>query len=352
MFRLVLTSLVTIVATALASDDILLPPTLAIGAEHPRARPGNELDKLSRGEGLVKKGHVDLFVAATAVWDLEPQDPRLWMPPLELGRTILTKTGRQGQRRIYACPAAYPNFATYLRRRNPRFTRTEVAYICPDPEKENPPILYRNESIQASTVVSPTGIHGGIIVSRGGVQTKKAIQGSVVLANGDVTAVTGLYDSVIVCDGDVTVTDWDISLSVIVARGNITAKRGATMCDLIAGGKVAVGKNYRVSDPSHNVIKENEACAFGFITFFELSTVGVDVKLDDKIVRVTTVKEKMPFATAGIKVGDKIVSVNGKKPESAESLRRLVRDALAIGDASVVVRRGEKTETLKVSLPE
>lgn len=44
--------------------------------------------------------------------------------------------------------------------------------------------------------------------------------------------------------------------------------------------------------------------------------------------------------------------MNGQKPDSPEALRRLLRDALAIGDATVKLQRGEKTETVKVSLPE
>lgn len=53
-----------------------------------------------------------------------------------------------------------------------------------------------------------------------------------------------------------------------------------------------------------------------------------------------------------MKVGDVITAVNGTKPESAEALRRLLRDALAVGDATVTVRRGDKTETLTVALPD
>ena len=59
-----------------------------------------------------------------------------------------------------------------------------------------------------------------------------------------------------------------------------------------------------------------------------------------------------PFADGGVRVGDIIANVNGKKPDSAESLRRLLRDALAIGDATVKLQRGDRIETVKVSLPE
>jgi len=89
-----------------------------------------------------------------------------------------------------------------------------------------------------------------------------------------------------------------------------------------------------------------------FVKFFELPHVGVDVKVTDKAVVVAKVADNKAFAAAGVEIGDVITAVNGKKPDDAESLRRLLRDALALGDAAVVVRRGDRTETLKVSLPE
>src|SRR5262249_35184595 len=99
-------------------------------------------------------------------------------------------------------------------------------------------------------------------------------------------------------------------------------------------------------------VQEKVPRPLGYVTFFELSTVGVEVKEADGVVKVTAVEEGKPFAKARVKAGDVITAVNGKKPESAESLRRLLRDALAVGDATVTLRRGDKTETVTVALPE
>ena len=44
--------------------------------------------------------------------------------------------------------------------------------------------------------------------------------------------------------------------------------------------------------------------------------------------------------------------VGGKKPTDAESLRRLLRDALALGDAAVKLKRDTDTHSVKVALPE
>ena len=79
---------------------------------------------------------------------------------------------------------------------------------------------------------------------------------------------------------------------------------------------------------------------------------GLEVTDTEKVVRVKAVADGKAFAAAGAKVGDVVEGVNGKKPDSAESLRRLLRDALAVGDATVTVRRGDATHTLKVTLPE
>lgn len=97
---------------------------------------------------------------------------------------------------------------------------------------------------------------------------------------------------------------------------------------------------------------EKESNPLGFITFFELRRIGLEVKTAKGAVKGAAVKAGLPSETAGLKVGDTILDVNGKKPADAESLRRLLRDALAIGDATGKLQRGDKTVTVKLSLPE
>jgi hypothetical protein len=305
--------------------------------------------RLPRGQRFAERGEVDLFVAATAVWDLKPEDPRLWEPAVDLGRRLIEQADMTGDRKPHNCPSSFKDYATYKRLIPHRFTRVDGLYERPDPH----PILYINEAILAAGVTDPEGITNNLIVSRGSVETKKAIQASVVFANGDVTARNGLYDVVIVCDGDVTLTHSHVSRSLIVARGNIILKRGGNTSVLMAGGKVAVGAGEKVETTGRNfsVIKETETNPLG-ITFFELSTVGVEVKAGGQEVWVWDVAKGKAFAAAGVKPGDVVAEVNGRKPDSPESLRRLLRDALAVGDATVKLQRGKKTETVKITLPE
>jgi S1-C subfamily serine protease len=137
-----------------------------------------------------------------------------------------------------------------------------------------------------------------------------------------------------------------------VARGNITAE-AASRSVLMAGGKVTLERkpvNRGKNPPS--VILEKEPNPLGFITFFELHRIGLEVKVADGVVRVAKVAPGFASAKAGLKVGDVVLDVGGKKPTDAETLRRLLRDALAIGDATVKLKRGNDTLTVKLTLPE
>jgi hypothetical protein len=346
MKRIVACVLVTAGCCVLLAADTIPPP---------RPAPTNaEVEKLlARGKKFAERGKVDLFVAATAAWDLKAEDDRLWQPAWDLGKRLIEKAELKGQRKPHGNPCLLPDLATHWKLHKPRFTRVDELYTCPDPQQENPPRLFHNVAIHAAGVRSLKGIFNALIVSRGGVETGTGIQKSVILANGDVKAVTGMYSVVIVCDGDVNLTDDHIGQSVVVARGNITAKDGAATSVLVAGGKVTLGKKRYNKDHFFNVVKEGEGVADALgITFFELSAVGVEVKAADKVVTITAATDGKAFAKAGAKVGDVITGVNGKKPESAEALRRLLRDALAVGDATVTLKRGDKTVTVKVALPE
>ncbi len=309
--------------------------------------------RLPRGQRFAEQGRVDLFVAATAVWSLKPDDDRLWEPAQDLGRRLIEKAEMKGDRKPHNCPSSFRDYATYKRLVPPRFKRLDELYTRTDPQQANPPVLWYQEAVQARGLVCPTGIINNLIVSRGSVWTEKTIQASVVFANGDVTSRGVMLSSVVVCDGNVTVTDSDIAQALVVARGNITVKGRAACATLIAGGKVTLGDPRKPKSEHHfNVIVENEPNSLGFITFFELSRVGLEVKVADGAVQVAKVEAKSESEKAGVKVGDAILDVNGKKPADGESLRRLLRDALAVGDATVNLQRGKDTINVKLSLPD
>lgn len=201
-------------------------------------------------------------------------------------------------------------------------------------------------------VTAPGSLLYNIIVSRGDVRSGNMLSYTIVYANGTVTVAESVSHAVIVCDGDVTVGKGGSSDVLVIARGSIDVKGLTTSSTLIAGGKIKL-ENWTVK-PKFLVplVKEDEPNAFGFVTFFELSTVGVEVKVAEGAVRVSSVGAEKAFAQAGVRKDDVITEVGGKKPDSAESLRRLLRDALALGDATVTLKRGDKIEAVKVALPE
>lgn len=207
----------------------------------------------------------------------------------------------------------------------------------------------------------------GLVVSRGPVKAAGLNQ-LLLLGTSDLASEHELFDSVVVCGGNVRVGG-NVGKSLIVARGDITVKGTAQSSTLVAGGTVTIDKPSGAvrrfdPDPANQkdydkewhaakvVTEEKVRKPLGYITFFELSTVGVEGTAAGGAVRVTAVAEGGEFDAVGVKVGDMVTAVEGKKPDTAESLRRLLRDALAVGDATVTLRRGDKDLTVKVSLPE
>jgi hypothetical protein len=303
-----------------------------------------------RARAFAAKGQIDLFVAATKAWNLPTGDDRLWQPALDLA-SVLVKKSNFGWWPPEDFRKPFSSLAEFRKREFQRFIRSDLPH---EQEKYFPNGRFMTSypgGIMAPGVSSPVALANNIVVSRGEVRTVKGIHGSIVYANGDITVGDLICTAIIVCDGDVTVQDRLLE-GLVVARGSIQAKGWASASTLVAGGKIKL-VNYTI-EPKFlaTTMKEDEPNAFEFVTFFELSTVGVEVKVADSAVRVSTITEGKPFAKAGIRAGDTITEVNGKKPDSAESLRRLLRDALAVGDATVKFRRGEKTETVKVALPE
>lgn len=154
--------------------------------------------------------------------------------------------------------------------------------------------------------------------------------------------------SIVVADGNIEIKG-GATRSLIVSRGNIAIRGSVDECVILSLNEVNLDPNRQ---HSQCVVKTGERFPLKFVTFFELFKVGVDAKPIDGVLTVIDTAAGKPFAAAGIKAGDKIVWVNAAKPDTAESLRQVLRDALAIGDAAVTVRRGDKTETVKISLPD
>jgi hypothetical protein len=324
------------------------------------------LRRLYRDERFAALGQVDLFVASTVSLKLKPEDERLWVPAFTLGSKAVTVAEMKDERKPLG-PTSFTDFLTYRAKLRSEFVRTDGIYTRAKEDATGKLICTTHVAVQAAEVKAEH-VLAGLVVSRGPVSAEKRISDSLILALGDVTAEDEIFNSVVICDGDI-VTGY-VNRSLLIARGKIDVGPTASST-LVAGrtikaglpaqqlapipaniGPAALKARVALKEILRVDIKEKERNPLNFITFFELSTIGVEVKVADAAVQVSAIAEGKPFAKAGIRMGDTITEVNGKKPDSAELLRRLLRDALAIGDANVTLRRGEKTETVKVSLPE
>ena len=304
---------------------------------------------IGRERVFAKDGAVDLFVASTTRWNLPPQDERIWQTVLDVATALDDRTKFRwriaGKRRVIK-PSDF-----WLVSLDMLFVRSEETYQLPDKNLDGTAIHSKPGGILALEVVAPHALDRNLVIARGPVRVRTRAVESVILANGDVTTGYGLEVAVIVCDGNVEVAA-GVNKSVVIARGDITVGELVSDSTLIAAGKVTLKKPQPPADHDQPVVEERVRVPLNFVKFFELPHVGVDVKVTDKAVVVAKVADNKAFAAAGVEIGDVITAVNGKKPDDAESLRRMLRDALALGDAAVVVRRGDRTETLKVSLPE
>ena len=285
-----------------------------------RERERIELNRLPRSERFAKRGQIDLYVASTAANKLKADDDRLWLPAFDLGVTTAARAELKGDR-LPQGPAWVKHFPTYKKnllgnkmiRTDGIFTRGKKEYFM------------IRAAIMAAGVDEPQSIEG-LIVSRGNVLVRDDANRSLILAMGDVE-LRAMVKGAIICDGDVVMKG--MHGSFIIARGNVTVEGYGSENTIIAGGTVVFKKpvplpnQQTIPKERENRIQEKVKRPLGYITFFELSTVGVEVKVEGKSLQVTTIADDKPFADAGREEGDIMMEVNGKKPDSAESLRRL-----------------------------
>jgi PDZ domain len=193
-----------------------------------------------------------------------------------------------------------------------------------------------HEGIFAETI-RQQGEFGDVkFVCRGDVTVEGEFMSGAFLCTGNVKLTCknkhrGSQSGILICDGDVEVPE--IMNSVVIARGRV-------ICN-----------NIRES-----VIVQGRSKALG-IHFFETSDAGVEVEeVPEFGVVIQRVIKDQAFARSGFQPGYRIVSVNGKNLESAEQLRRVLRqhyvdNVLDPQALPILVERGGKTMLLKLSYP-
>ncbi len=358
-----------------------VPPELLAALKSPKAevreraarivatiRKRLELVPLPRGQRFAKNGQIDLYVASTAATDpkLKADDDSLWLPADGIARKVVDNAGLKGNRKPQGTAVWFDDYATFRQKHQGlRFFRYSEHYTPPDGYVRSYHRMLQSEGITESEPLC------GVFTSRGSVSTKQNVYQAIVFATGDVDA-GDILSSIVICDGDIRAAG-QVSRSVLIARGSISIKGNAESSTFSAGGSakaksvppppvllpgddpMTVQRNrlaLAMYDEFGVKVHEKQTNPLGFITFFELHRVGLEVKAADKAVTVAKIDPSSASEKAGLKVGDVVLDVGGKVPTDAEALRRLLRNALAVGDAAVKVRRGTDALTLKVALPE
>jgi hypothetical protein len=299
-------------------------------------------------------GALDRYVASSAAWDLPADDERVWKPLRDLVPVLVGKAGYRGEPRELAFTINRGDGAggvTVIRSGRPYRLHKRV------PESEGG---RAHEAVIAPEVTVPAGDHLYAAVSRGPVRVDAALNQSVVLANGDVSiGVRPPYPGI--CAGSIVVADGNVEVggkvigALIVARGDILIHHFTEFSRLVAGGRVTV-KN-QIDIPKDQVarvgqIEEHQPNPFGFVTWFELSQVGVEAAKGDGGVAVKALAAGKPFAAAGVRAGDLVTKVGEHPVATPEEFRRRVRDGHAVAaEATLAVRRDGQPLTVRVALP-
>ncbi|MDY3559699.1 hypothetical protein R5W23_000713, partial [Gemmata sp. JC673] len=203
---------------------------------------------------------------------------------LALGKAVLARADTSRGRYPNGCRAGYE--LTELKKQSHRFWIMAGRY-----ETETTP---QSGATQADGLTCRWGLDGHLLISRGSVSVGRGCIRSFIIATGDFDCpgneTYAMHDSVIVCDGDMRIGG-SVGTSVLIARGSISIKGETRASTLVAGGTVTVGKLPRPPRPDvpedrydRVEIEEKARAPLAFITFFELSTVGVEVKTVNKVV--------------------------------------------------------------------
>lgn len=305
---------------------------------------------LGREGTFAKRGKIDRFVASAAAWDVQANDERIWQTVLDLALDVSKRAN------YYWTPT---NSRSRITPKDfwpsPLFRKSNGRYIIPSGNNGGQAVRCSPGGYIARTVVAHNITRSALVVVEEAT-VKRGIDTSIILANGDVCCTDGtLATAIIFCDGDVDIAERVIN-SVVIAHGNIRIGSFPSRSILIAGGKVTIAKpDKRVEKNPElaNKIQENSRHPLGFVSFFELSDIGVEVQAAEGRERVSKLIANGPMASTGVREGDVITKVGEHDVRSAEELRRRLRDASAVkGEAVLTIRRGAAILQRRITIPD
>jgi hypothetical protein len=184
-----------------------------------------------------------------------------------------------------------------------------------------------------------------------------------------------LSNVLLVCDGDIDLTGvggspGTCSMSVVIANGDVSLSEGYEVRSssvIYAAGDVygykrawastssilAAGKNNTLPEADDPMAKQYKAYIekyhkqgvkenpFG-VKFVSPADAGVELDVGDKVVRLGKLADTSPLAKAGLQKGDRLLTQNGVRMETAADFRRQLRESLLWGTGLFEIRRGNE----------
>ncbi len=210
----------------------------------------------------------------------------------------------------------------FIHSRN-RFVLSELRYGC-----------VRAEGIEAMG----RGYLKGVLVSSDGIRLRLGggSQSQSILFISGQASVTEVSDTILICDGDLQV-DRTITTSIVVAKS--VKCFGASNSVIAASGSIT---SRQAKDPTASWL-ENEPNPFGFIKWFTVAEVGLEVAAASDAVKIEKLHDGKLPRKAGLELGDVITAVDGTKVDSPESFRRRLLRGVVNEYCTLTVRRGGKS---------
>jgi len=214
-------------------------------------------------------------------------------------------------------------------------------------------------TIWHSGILKGNGVNRSLIVNAGPIQVDHVVGGCIVFSTEGLSGSLGLYHSLVVTDGDIRLRH--ANNSVVIARGNIRiAELTGAKCNLSlhAGGRVHIESlvhngrrapfNGRTNLLEGTEIKEGVRTSLGFVRFFEISDVGIEVR-GDGAPKLEKLLADSPMAKAGLKPGDVILAIDDCKVGDCDAVRRMLRRAFVLGGGVLTISRDGGTLEKPVS---
>jgi hypothetical protein len=184
-----------------------------------------------------------------------------------------------------------------------------------------------------------------LAAQRFGSAEESVIVSSVVYSGGDMN-LEDASGSILVCAGDCVIRG-RISHCLVIAGGSVTCQKDASYCRILAGGSIAYPPKARLRGA---VIQENQSKPLGFVRFIPLSRLGITLDATGPLTVKEAERDNL-FHKAGLRAGDRIVSVNGCAMKSSEALRQTIRSLVAMeGEGVFEIRRGQRSISIPIDL--